>query len=80
MEEEEKNLNKQKELEKQLEILLLPKDPNDGKNIIVEIRGAAGGDEANIFAGDLYDMYVRYAENQGIKVEALDSTPGYSGG
>ena len=80
MEEEEKNLNKQKELEKQLEILLLPKDPNDGKNIIVEIRGAAGGDEANIFAGDLYDMYVRYAENQGFKVETLDSTPGSSGG
>ena len=80
MEEEEKNLNKQKELEKQLEILLLPKDPNDGKNIIVEIRGAAGGDEANIFAGDLYDMYVRYAENQGFKVELLDSTPGSSGG
>ena len=80
MEEEEKNLSKQKELEKQLEILLLPKDPNDGKNIIVEIRGAAGGDEANIFAGDLYDMYVRYAENQGFKVETLDSTPGSSGG
>ena len=80
MEEEEKNLDKQKELEKQLEILLLPKDPNDGKNIIVEIRGAAGGDEANIFAGDLYDMYVRYAENQGFKVETLDSTPGSSGG
>lgn len=80
MEEEEKNLDKQKELEKQLEILLLPKDPNDGKNIIVEIRGAAGGDEANIFAGDLYDMYVRYAENQGFKVELLDSTPGSSGG
>ena len=80
MEEEEKNLNKQKELEKQLEILLLPKDPNDGKNIIVEIRGAAGGDEANIFAGDLYDMYVKYAENQGFKVELLDSTPGSSGG
>ncbi len=80
LEEEEKNLNKQKELKKQLEILLLPKDPNDGKNIIVEIRGAAGGDEANIFAGDLYDMYVRYAENQGFKVELLDSTPGSSGG
>ena len=80
LEEEEKNLNKQKELEKRLEILLLPKDPNDGKNIIVEIRGAAGGDEANIFAGDLYDMYVRYAENQGFKVELLDSTPGSSGG
>ena len=79
-EEEEKNLIKQQELEKELEILLLPKDPNDGKNIIVEIRGAAGGDEANIFAGDLYDMYVRYAEGQGFKVENLDSTAGSSGG
>lgn len=80
IEEEEKGLAKQKELEKELEILLLPKDPNDGKNIIVEIRGAAGGDEANIFAGDLYGMYVRYAENQGFKVEDLESTPGSSGG
>ena len=79
-EEEEKNLKRQQELEKELEILLLPKDPNDGKNIIVEIRGAAGGDEANIFAGDLYDMYVRYAENQGFKIENLDSTAGSSGG
>ncbi len=80
MEEEEKCLAKQKELEKELEILLLPKDPNDGKNIIVEIRGAAGGDEANIFAGDLYDMYCRYAESEGFKVEELESTPGSSGG
>ena len=71
---------KQKELEKKLEILLLPKDPNDEKNIIVEIRGAAGGDEANIFAGDLYNMYVKYAENQGFSVENLDSTAGTSGG
>ena len=80
MEEEEKNLNKQKELEKQLEILLLPKDPNDGKNIIVEIRGAAGGDEANIFAGDLYRMYSRYAEKQGFKIELIDAEEGASGG
>ena len=79
-EEEEKQLELEKKLEKDLEILLLPKDPNDGKNIIVEIRGAAGGDEANIFAGDLYNMYVRYAENQGFKVENLESTPGQSGG
>ena len=79
-EEEQIALKKSQELEKELEILLLPKDPNDGKNIIVEIRGAAGGDEANIFAGDLYDMYVRYAEGQGFKVENLDSTAGSSGG
>lgn len=79
-EEEERQEQRQKELEKELEILLLPKDPNDNKNIIIEIRGAAGGDEANIFAGDLYDMYVRYAEQQGFKIEDLESTPGTSGG
>ena len=79
-EEEEKSLERQKELEKQLEILLLPKDPNDNKNIIVEIRGAAGGDEANIFAGDLYDMYCRYAESEGFKIEELESTPSAAGG
>ena len=49
-------------MEKKIEILLLPKDPNDGKNVILEIRGAAGGDEGNIFAGDLFRMYTRYAE------------------
>lgn len=79
-EEEEKLSKEQVELEKELEILLLPKDPNDGKNIIIEIRGAAGGDEANIFAGNLYDMYVKYAEGQGFKIELLDSTAGTSGG
>lgn len=65
---------------KELEILLLPKDNNDNKNVIVEIRGAAGGDEANIFAGDLYEMYVRYAANMGFKVEVLDEMPGSMGG
>ncbi len=79
-EEEQKQDQRQKELEKKLEILLLPKDPNDDKNIIVEIRGAAGGDEANIFAGDLYNMYVKYAENEGFNIENLQSTPGASGG
>ena len=52
-------------LEGELEILLIPHDPNDEKNVIVEIRGAAGGDEGNIFAGDLYDMYSRYANQEG---------------
>ena len=79
-EEEEKNQAKEKELEKKLEILLLPKDPNDDKNIIVEIRGAAGGDEANIFAGDLYNMYCRYAESEGFSIEELESTPSPAGG
>ncbi|MFV0275374.1 MAG: peptide chain release factor 1 [Bacilli bacterium] len=63
-----------------LEILLLPKDDNDDKNIIVEIRGAAGGDEANIFAGDLFRMYNKYAETKGFKTEILGSTDGSSGG
>jgi len=69
-----------KELEAKLEILLIPKDPNDGKNVIVEIRGAAGGDEANIFAGDLFRMYSRYAEKQGFKLEILNSIEGDAGG
>ena len=68
------------ELDKKLEVLLLPKDPNDGKNIIMEIRGAAGGDEGNIFAGDLIRMYSRYAEKQGWKVEVLNEEEGTSGG
>ena len=75
------NLTIQKEtLEKELEVLLLPKDPNDDKNIIVEIRGAAGGDEANIFAGDLFEMYSRYAENMGWKIEVINEEPGTAGG
>ena len=60
--------------------LLLPRDPNDDKNIIVEIRGAAGGDEANIFAGDLFRMYTRYAEMQGWKIQMLDESPSEAGG
>lgn len=79
--EELDELNIQKEtLEKELEILLLPKDPNDGKNVIVEIRGAAGGDEANIFAGDLYRMYTKYAEKQGWSTEVLNEEEGEAGG
>lgn len=67
-------------LKKELEILLIPKDENDGKNIIMEIRGAAGGDEANIFAGDLYRMYTRYAEKQGWKTEVINEVEGTAGG
>ena len=67
-------------LESELEILLIPHDPNDEKNVIVEIRGAAGGDEANIFAGDLYDMYTRYAPSQGWKIEVLNAVDGTAGG
>lgn len=64
----------------ELNILLIPKDPNDDKNIIVEIRGAVGGDEANIFAGDLFRMYTKYAEKQNWKLQILDSSPCEAGG
>lgn len=67
-------------LEKDIEVMLLPKDPNDDKNVIVEIRGAAGGDEANIFAGDLYRMYTKYAEKQGWKIEVLTEEHSDAGG
>lgn len=63
-----------------LEILLIPKDPNDSHNAIIEIRGAAGGDEGNIFAGDLYRMYTRYAESQGWKIEIIEMTDAEAGG
>ena len=79
--EELENLEVEKTtLEQELEKLLIPKDPNDGKNVIVEIRGAAGGDEANIFAGDLFRMYSRYAEKQGFKIEIIDAEEGEAGG
>ena len=79
--EELSNLENEKErLDGELQILLIPKDPNDSKNVIVEIRGAAGGDEANIFAGDLFRMYTRYAEKQGFKYEVYNSVDGEAGG
>ena len=69
-----------KKKEQELEVLLIPKDPNDKKNVIVEIRGAAGGDEANIFAGDLFRMYSKYAEKEGFKIEVLNAEEGTAGG
>lgn len=79
--EELKELEEQKlQLEAALEIILLPKDPNDGKNVIVELRGAAGGDEANIFAGDLFRMYSKYAEKQGWKLEIMNEEDSEAGG
>ena len=79
--EELKTLEEEKEsIEKELEILLIPKDPNDSKNVIMEIRGAAGGDEANIFAGDLFRMYSRYAEKIGLKTEIINAVEGTAGG
>ena len=76
----EEQKTKLETLTKELEILLVPKDENDGKNVIMEIRGAAGGDEANIFAGDLYRMYTYYAEKNGWKIEELHALEGTSGG
>ena len=66
--------------EERLTILLLPSDPNDDKNVIVEIRGGAGGDEAALFAGVLFRMYLRYAETRGWRVEVMDSNPTELGG
>ena len=70
----------QQKMEEELKIMLLPKDENDGKNVIMEIRGAAGGDEANIFAGDLFRMYQKYCEKEGWKLEITSYTEGVAGG
>ncbi len=67
-------------LEEEIKYLLIPADPNDDKNTIVEIRAGVGGDEAAIFAGDLYNMYERFAASRGWKIEVLSSSPGEAGG
>jgi len=67
-------------LEQELKVLLLPRDPNDGRNVIVEIRGAEGGEEGNLWARDLHEMYVRYAERIGLHVEQLSADPSEMGG
>lgn len=67
-------------LEDELKMLLVPKDPEDEKDVIVEIRSGTGGDEASLFAGDLYRMYMRYFQSQGWQVEVLDENPGTAGG
>ena len=68
------------QLEEELRVLLLPKDPNDGRPVIIEIRGAEGGEEANLFARDLYDMYVAYAARKGWKTETIAFDPSDLGG
>ncbi len=79
--EELADLKKSKaELDKELPILLLPRDPNDDKNVIVEIRGGVGGEEAALFAGDLFRMYTRFAERQGWRVDIVDANPTTIGG
>jgi len=73
-------LEQKQALEEDLKVLLLPKDPQDSKNAILEIRGGTGGDEASIFAGDLYRMYLKYCETKGWKTELVDATEGTQGG
>ena len=72
--------NEKQKLEQEIKILLLPKDPNDGKDLITEIRGAAGGDEASLFAADLFSMYSKYAERQGWSIEVIDKNMTEVGG
>lgn len=67
-------------MEQEIRMLLVPKDPEDEKNVVLEIRGGTGGDEASIFAGDLYRMYMRYCESKGWKTELIDFTEGTAGG
>lgn len=76
----EENEPKLAELEEEIKILLIPKDPEDGKNVVMEVRAGTGGDEASIFAGDLYRMYTKYAESKGWKTELVDVAEGTSGG
>lgn len=71
---------KEEKLEDEIKILLLPRDPNDEKNVFLEIRAGAGGDEAAIFSGDLFRMYSRYAENSGWQIEVINSSYGEHGG
>src|SRR6266478_3776855 len=79
--EEFEELKKQQEqLEGELKVLLLPKDPNDEKNVVLEIRAGTGGDEATLFAQEIFRMYARYAETQGWRVEVLSSSASAVGG
>lgn len=79
-EEQDILLDQKEEKEEEIRLMLIPKDPEDGKNAIIEIRGGTGGDEAALFAGDLYRMYTRYFETKGWRNEVMDVTEGTSGG
>ena len=67
------------EIEEEIKFLLIPKDPEDAKNVVVEVRAGTGGDEASIFAGDLHRMYTKYCESKGWKVDVVDFNEGTSG-
>ncbi len=73
-------VDRKKELEAEVKILMIPKDPEDAKNIVLEIRAGAGGDEASLFAGDLYRMYTKYIDSKGWKIEIVDIAEGTMGG
>lgn len=79
-EELEQGRIKLQELEEAIRLMLIPKDPEDAKNCVMEIRAGTGGDEASIFAGNLFEMYSRYCEKKGFKLEVVDSSPGTMGG
>ena len=72
--------NKREKMEEEIRLMLIPSDPQDGKNAVLEIRAGTGGDEASIFAGDLYRMYTKFCENKGWKIELVDHTDGTVGG
>jgi peptide chain release factor 1 len=76
----EENRMIEERLADEIRIMLIPKDPEDAKNCVMELRAGTGGDEASIFAGDLFEMYRRYFENKGFKAEVVDSSPGTMGG
>ena len=76
----DENRLKQEELEEKIRMLLIPNDPEDAKNCVMELRAGTGGDEASIFAGDLFEMYKRYCDAKGFKTEVVDSNPGTMGG
>ena len=76
----EENLPRKEEMDEKIKFLLIPKDPADSKNAVMEIRAGTGGDEASIFAGDLYRMYTAFAQSKGWKVELVDTADGTSGG
>ncbi|MFC1517685.1 peptide chain release factor 1 [Candidatus Margulisiibacteriota bacterium] len=80
MDEAKEHEEKLKNIEEELKFLLLPKDPNDAKSAIIEIRSGTGGNEAALFAADIYEMYTRYAEKQGWTIEVVDQSPGELGG
>jgi peptide chain release factor 1 len=76
----EENRAKEAQLEEEIRMMLVPKDPEDEKNCVMELRAGTGGDEASIFAGNLFEMYSRYCEKKGFKIEVVDANPGTMGG